>query len=881
MKIRKSFLVLILGLAAAGTYLAYRQPTPDTRDEVTAEARQDDAMLLDQVKAMLAAHRKIIVLMSDEKSLDDQTRDAVRKAGHALFHENLARIRTAEERISALLARKDADRLAALEPILGYIETDPGLFDADRLAFRELLHHLSQEVGKDGRLPAVKMHKRLTEDIEALAEIQRQYDKEIQEIFSQFTPRAIPLKRERWEDYLAHLKTLYNRAGILKEQGIILSTTSSAKPAVKDEVIYGRDLPPKTLVLTFDDGPHATYTGEIAAILRQYGLPAIFFEVGNNLGALDKHGHAQLVTRAHAARDLLKDGHLLANHSLTHAKLSALSGDKLRSEVLATDSLLRAVDSQRANLFRFPYGASSAEGMNILGEARLRSMMWNIDSLDWADPVPRSIADRVMRQVDAQGRGILLFHDIHERTVNALPLVLGRLMAEGYQFATWDGTGFKLAKPSYVQGKPSEPVSGEFGQSWALVIGIDDYVHWPKLRHATKDAHAIGRALVEKYGFSPERVITLKDAEATRNGILAAFHERLQQALKPQDRVVVFFAGHGATMRLSSGRDLGYIIPVDSRPNAIASDAIPMTELQNIAESLRARHVLFLMDACYSGLGLARGASGFLQQNARRLGRQMLTAGGADQMVADNGPAGHSIFTWTLLQGLEGRADLNNDGFITATELAAYVSPTVASVSSQTPAFGSLPGSEGGDFVFETPVRGEYLDAQSTQLSGEAIALNQKLDRIRPETEAKGGTVSVPDLQGDSKNIVLPKAVPASQRQLAQIANDRGLRLYREKRYAEAEVAFTEALKQRPDFALAANNLGFIYYRQHKFAEAARWFEKAIELDRSRAVAYLNLGDAWRDAGEKEPARKAYRTYLELAGNGPGAERVRQSLKGL
>ncbi len=71
----------------------------------------------------------------------------------------------------------------------------------------------------------------------------------------------------------------------------------------------------------------------------------------------------------------------------------------------------------------------------------------------------------------------------------------------------------------------------------------------------------------------------------------------------------VFFAGHGATRKLASGRDLGYIIPADSDPAEFATDAIPMTDIQNIAESLEAKHVFFIMDACYSGLGLTRGGN--------------------------------------------------------------------------------------------------------------------------------------------------------------------------------------------------------------------------------------------------------------------------------
>ena len=64
-------------------------------------------------------------------------------------------------------------------------------------------------------------------------------------------------------------------------------------------------------------------------------------------------------------------------------------------------------------------------------------MMWNVDSMDWADPVPKSIAERVLAEVDKAQRGIILFHDIHGRAAQALPTVLDQLVADGYRFATW------------------------------------------------------------------------------------------------------------------------------------------------------------------------------------------------------------------------------------------------------------------------------------------------------------------------------------------------------------------------------------------------------------------------------------------------------------
>ncbi|MGZ3253332.1 MAG: polysaccharide deacetylase family protein, partial [Burkholderiaceae bacterium] len=662
----------------------------------------------------------------------------------------------------------------------------------------------------------------------------------------------------------------------------------------KEEVeIFGNKLPKKTIVLTFDDGPHKLYTEEIAAILKQYKAPAVFFNVGRNLGTITADGKVKLSAGAEISRKLKAAGYVIGNHSFTHAQLSKLSGENLNAEIFNTDTLLKAMDTDRSPLFRFPYGAHSKEGLQMLERAHLKSVMWNIDSLDWADPVPSSIADRVLRSVEKEGRGILLFHDIHERAVKALPIILDRLVADGYQFAGWDGSTFKIATDDAA---PVQKVSANpgYSNSWAIVIGINDYAKWPKLQYAVQDAQGVRQLLVEKFGFSPDRVFSLQNGEATRVGILGAFHDRLAHGgVKKDDRIFVFFAGHGATRKLSSGRDLGYIVPSDSDPNQFATDAIPMTEIQNISESLTAKHVFFIMDACYSGLGLTRGggSSNYLRDNAKRTARQMLTAGGTDQLVADGGPNGHSVFTWTLLQGLAGKADLNGDGIITATELAAYVAPAVAAVSQQTPAFGSLPGSEGGDFVFELPDETEFINTRTTQLSSDAIALNTKLDATRPQTTMPPSDklaspipaqpITVKDLQGADQSIVPPKAVPVSARQMAQHANDRGLQLYKEKQYAAAEMQFTEALKLRPDFALAANNLGFVFYKQEKYKEAARWFDNTIKIDPSRAIAYLNLGDALVKAGEKEKARTAYQTYLALSPRSSAEGYVKQQLEKL
>lgn len=879
-------LLLTLAIAACSRNEGAK-PAPGTVTQPSAQAAAAAdpaaAPLLTSLQKLLDGHRRIVVLLADEAQQSVADRTTSSRVGQQLFHDGLEQRLAIATQFDTLLRSASPQRFATLGTVLDYIESSPELYDADRLAFREILRDLHERVGADSSLPAVKLHQRIGEDLEALDEIERNYNQEITRIFSRFErTRAIELKREKWDDYIAHLHTQYSREAILRDYGVIEPYPMSMKDSERE--IFGRDLPAKTVVLTFDDGPHKAYTDEVVAILKRYDVPGVFFEVGRNIGAVQADGKVKLGQMAGISRNLMEQGYAVGNHSLTHAQLSRTSGEALREQVLSTDTLLKGVDERRAPLFRFPYGARNAEGLQLLNEAGLKSIMWNIDSMDWADPVPESIVQRVVDQVQKEQKGIILFHDIHDRAVKALPQILDRLIADGYQFAGWNGRDFSVSRARKGASNDATVTTG-YEKSWAIVIGIDEYAKWPKLEYAGRDAQSIADTLTGQFGFPSSQVIVLKNEQATRNNILAAFHDRLaDDRTGKNDRVFVFFAGHGATRQLASGRDLGYIIPVDSDPNEFATDAIAMTDIQNIAESMQAKHVMFVMDACYSGLGLTRGgasSSSFLRENARRSARQMLTAGGVDQQVADSGPNGHSVFTWVLLQALGGKGDLNGDGLITGTELAAYVAPAVSAVSRQTPAFGSLPGSQGGEFVFQVPDSQEFLNADTRQLSAEAIALNNRVDAVQDAKAVAETPVTVADLQGGKNTLVVPAAAPTSDRQRAQQANDRGLQLYREKRYDEAVAQFTEALKLRPDFALAANNLGFVYYRQQRYAEAARWLENTLKIDPSRAVAYLNLGDAYFHVGDKAKAKQAYTTYLELQPQGSGAAQARSQLQKL
>ena len=835
----------------------------------------------------------MIVLMSGERALKPAERRAVASVGQMLFHDM-------QERQQGLLAlageAADPATVPALDALLDRIESEPGWFDADRLAFKEFVAELAARYSTSQSLAGLKLGKRAGEDLVVLGEIEQAYDRELKDVFGRFAQRGIEPKREKWADYVAKLNGLYSREAILKDFGAIVpypQGTGATKEEADAREIFGTSLPAKTVVLTFDDGPHAKHTDEILEILKRYGAPAIFFELGQNLGKIDAQGKAQLGPNGAVARRVLAAGHVLADHSFTHGVMAKMSDEAVRHEATETEALLDATGRTHAALFRFPYGARNEAKLQTVEAMKLRSMMWTVDSLDWADPVPKSIADRVLGEVDKAQRGVILFHDIQARTVVALPTVLDQLVAGGYRFATWKDGKFMVSAPKAPSADAGLASAGDtlYRDSHALVIGIDSYAKWPGLHHAVKDAKSMQEMLVTRFGFKPENVAALYDGEATRAAILRVLNEKLADGkrVRRDDRVMVFFAGHGSTRKLASGRDVGYIVPVDAGLDDLAASAISMPQLQEVAEALSAKHVLFLIDACYSGLGLTRGggpvaAKNFLADNARRIGRQMITAGGADQQVADDGPGGHSVFTWTVLQALSGKADLNGDGVITGTELAAYVAPAVAAIAKQTPAFGSLPGSEGGEFVFELPAEREGLSGEMAQLDADASKLSRRIDAAKAEAQqlvaaapkaAKGNSggaaapaaveVVVKNLDGGDSRIAVPAAAVQTPRVAAQRANDRGLQLYRERRYDEAEAAFTEALKLQPRFALAANNLGFIYFKRGKPVEAARWFEQAIEMDGSRALAYLNLGDAQLLAGDEAKALAAYKTFVGLA----------------
>ena len=141
-----------------------------------------------------------------------------------------------------------------------------------------------------------------------------------------------------------------------------------------------------------------------------------------------------------------------------------------------------------------------------------------------------------------------------------------------------------------------------YSDSWALIIGINKYENVQPLSYAIDDAIAVKNLLINDYGFPRNNVYLLLNQEATQNNIKKQL-DALVRSSKENDRVVFYFAGHGETETLGlEGTDMGFLLPVEGKKENLYLTSIPMDELKRIALRSKAKHMLFLVDACYGGL---------------------------------------------------------------------------------------------------------------------------------------------------------------------------------------------------------------------------------------------------------------------------------------
>lgn len=294
-----------------------------------------------------------------------------------------------------------------------------------------------------------------------------------------------------------------------------------------------------------------------------------------------------------------------------------------------------------------------------------------------------------------------------------------------------------------------------YDNSWAIVVGVDRYSdsQIPQLQNAINDAKLLS-SLLKEIGFN--HVIELYDEKATKSSIMSLLSDddELPMKVKKNDRLILFFSGHGTTISSKKdGSSIGYIVPYDAnlskRNSMIEFDDF----VRNCSRFIPAKHILFLMDCCFSGMSALRAididkvaipkmpTKDFIKSCVEKDAVQIMTAGGQDELVLDGSIfSGHSPFTGAITQGIQTwDADLLKDGILTATELGTFLSRRVSDVANvyghkQKPIFNRLPGDKGGDFIITVSNDLIYESLEEYRKRITVLSLKEKVGMIRSET---------------------------------------------------------------------------------------------------------------------------------------------------
>ena len=202
------------------------------------------------------------------------------------------------------------------------------------------------------------------------------------------------------------------------------------------------------IAMTFDDGPSKTLTPHLLDILKERNMHVTFFVVGEN--AKD---HPEILQRAVA------EGHEIGNHSWSHPNFAKMTDEAVKSELERTkEAIMAGTGGKPVTLMRPPYGSFTKDQRRWFhDELGYTTILWDVDPLDWKRPVtPAQVEERILAQT--RNGSIILSHDIHATTVEAMPDTFDKLLAKGFKFVTVTEL---IAMNEPEPPKPPKPVSAK------------------------------------------------------------------------------------------------------------------------------------------------------------------------------------------------------------------------------------------------------------------------------------------------------------------------------------------------------------------------------------------------------------------------------------
>ncbi len=438
---------------------------------------------------------------------------------------------------------------------------------------------------------------------------------------------------------------------------------------------------------------------------------------------------------------------------------------------------------------------------------------------------------------------------------------------------------------------PPPPVT--VPRSYALVVGISHYQNLPpdaQLDFPERDAESIYTVLIsaEDGQFPAQNVHKLIGSQATLSNLRLELEHWLPSVAKDDDRVLIYFAGHGFV-----SANKAYLAPYDVSPKNVTGSAYPMERLGSlIGSEIHAKWKFLLTDACHSGAITPEADRAQLNRSLLDLNRSLfsLTASrDREQSFEDRRwGGGHGAFTYFVIKGMQGEADSDGDGRVTADELAEYVHTNVrdATQGRQNPTSergsfdpemllaynpgraraGMKPTAKFGTLVIETNMDGVevFLDNVSQGVVSKAAPL--KLPGIAPGTHTIQGVHLgyEPDgprqenvLPGQETTVSLKITIVRRKNRAASEHVDKGLALYEKgskENYQKAATEFQQALALDPTYSQAALDLARTYNSLFDEANADKYFRRAIEIDPDYTEARASYGGMLLDRGDMDEA---------------------------
>ena len=451
----------------------------------------------------------------------------------------------------------------------------------------------------------------------------------------------------------------------------------------------------------------------------------------------------------------------------------------------------------------------------------------------------------------------------------------------------------RVASPSELGQQVRTP------RGYALVVGIGNYKNLPNdesLKFSESDAEAVYRVLISPDGgrMEPENVKKLIGPQATLANIKDALENWLVKTAREEDRVIVYFAGHGL---VDKGR--GFLAPYDVNKNDIAATGYPMDKLGSVlGRDVKAAWKVLLTDACHSGKITPETSQEAVYEGLQKLPKNFLTlTSSRESEVSYEDPklsTGFGLFSYYLVQGWQGQADVDpRDGVITADELIDYVRNEVRAYARskgvrQTP-------TERGDFPsemwlgFSSDRRAKLVNASMPQLNNGGLIVEVNLDEVEVYIDEKligkaspGKELRVPGLSAGphvvkgvrmgydpaSKEVLVVPGQDATVslriqykrniKKSAQDLYDKGMEIYgRRKSESDLKQAadlFNKALKEEPRYSAAALGLCLTQQILQETEAGKKSCKKALDIDPDYVEARVQYGALLVESGDTSEA---------------------------